>query len=467
MKKSLHALSATELLKAYASGEISPVEVMEDLIAHVAKWEPHLNALYAFAPDLALERARQSAARWRSKRPKGLLDGIPVAVKENIASKGTPVPLGTAATALSPALEHSPPVARLEEAGVILFSKTTMPDYGMLSSGLSSFHGITRNPWDLSKNPGGSSSGAAAAAAAGYGPLHLGTDIGGSVRLPACWCGIFALKPSLGRVPIDPPYVGRVAGPMTRNVADAALLMSVLSQPDPRDTMSLPPANIRWDALDRSVRGLRVGLMLEAGCGIKLDGEVEAAVIAAAKIFEGEGAIVSPAGGFMTEEMLRGLDLFWRARAWDDMTRLTPAQREKVLPFIRRWAEKGSNLSGLDTVRGFNQTMAIRAKAAKLFEAYDFILSPVTPVTAFSAEAASPSNDPEHPFGHIAFTVPWNMAENPAASINAGFGPAGLPIGIQIIGRRFDDLGVLQIAKAFETLRPAQREWPEPPSSAR
>src|SRR5262249_7418651 len=223
-------------------------------------------------------QAREATERWRRKEQKGPLDGIPVTVKENIASKGTPVPLGTGAATLSPAADDAPPVARLHEAGAIIFSKTTMPDYGMLSSGLSSFHGITRNPWDLSKNPGGSSAGAGAAAAAGYGPLHLGTDIGGSVRLPACWCGIFALKPSLGRVPIDPPYVGRVAGPMTRTVADAALMMSILSKPDPRDSMSLPSADIAWANLDRPLNGIRMGLMLDAGCGMPLSDAVRAAV---------------------------------------------------------------------------------------------------------------------------------------------------------------------------------------------
>ncbi len=171
--------------------------------------------------------------------------------------------------------KDAPPAARLREAGAIIFSKTTMPDYGMLSSGLSSFHPLTRNPWDLSKNPGGSSSGAGAAAAAGYGPLHLGTDIGGSVRLPASWCGLVALKPSFGRVPVDPPYVGRVAGPMTRIVDDAALMMCVLSKPDRRDGTSLPAdSSIHWKALEKSPRKLRIGLMLDAGAGQPLESEV-------------------------------------------------------------------------------------------------------------------------------------------------------------------------------------------------
>jgi aspartyl-tRNA(Asn)/glutamyl-tRNA(Gln) amidotransferase subunit A len=464
VEKPLHELGAVELLLAYESSALSPMDVLEDVFSRVAEWEPRLNALYAFDPDGARIQARESAERWRRKQPKGPLDGVPVTVKENVASKGTPVPLGTAAAMLSPAIEDAPPVARLREAGAIIFSKTTMPDYGMLSSGLSSFHGITRNPWDLSKNPGGSSAGAGAGAAAGYGPLHLGTDIGGSVRFPACWCGIFALKPSLGRVPIDPPYVGRIAGPMTRTVADAALMMSVLSKPDPRDSMSLPPAEIAWASLDRPLNGIRMGLMLGAGCGMPLDDAVRAAVIDAAKAFEAGGAVIEEAPPIMTDEVLNGLDAFWRARSWDDMSRLPLTQRDKVLPFIRSWAGKAAQLSGVEVIRGFNATMTIRAQAARLFQSLDFVLSPVSPVVNFPADAASPLNDPENPFGHIAYTVPWNMSEQPAASINAGYSEAGFPIGLQIVGRRFDDRGVLQIAKAFEAIRPAQRAWPEPSS---
>src|SRR6202034_2096366 len=207
------------------------------LLAHIAVWEPRIKALYAFDPEGARLTAKASTERWHKDEPMGLLDGVPVTIKDNIATKGVPVPLGAATTELVPASADAPPAARLREAGAVIFSKTTMPDYGMLSAGLSSFHSLTRNPWDLSKTPGGSSAGAGAAGAAGYGPLYLGTDIGGSVRLPACWCGLVALKPSLGRIPIDPPYVGRVAGPMTRTVDDAALMMSVLSLPDHRDGM--------------------------------------------------------------------------------------------------------------------------------------------------------------------------------------------------------------------------------------
>src|SRR4051794_21818619 len=208
-------LTGRELLDAYRRRTLSPVEAMEAVLARIEAFEPKLKALYAFEPGRALEEARASEQRWMRAQA-GPLDGVPATVKENIATKGTPVPLGTAARPLDPAPHDAPPAARLREAGAIILAKTTMPDYGMLSSGLSSFHPLTANPWDLTKNPGGSSAGAGAAAAAGYGPLHVGTDIGGSIRLPAGWCGVFGLKPSNGRVPIDPPYYGRVAGPITR-----------------------------------------------------------------------------------------------------------------------------------------------------------------------------------------------------------------------------------------------------------
>src|SRR3984885_189732 len=460
---SLHDLSAVDLIAGFRARQFSPSEVLEDVLAHIAAWEPHIKALYAFDPEGARATAKASTERWHNGEPIGLLDGVPVTIKDNIATKGVPVPLGTATTALVPAPSDSPPVARLREAGAVIFSKTTMPDYGMLSSGLSSFHPLTRNPWDLSKNPGGSSAGAGAAGAAGYGPLHLGTDIGGSVRLPACWCGLVALKPSLGRIPIDPPYVGRVAGPMTRTVDDAALMMSVLSKPDRRDGMSLPPNDINWKALDLPPVKKRIGLMLDLGVGQALEKEVRDVVVKAARAFEGGGAEVTEVPGVLTREMLDGLDSFWRARAWDDLSRLAPEDRAKALPYIYKWAEGGAKLSGVDVVRGFNATMAIRAAAAKLFCDLDYVISPVSPVGSFAAELASPINDPAKPFEHICYTVPRNMSDTPAASVNGGYDKNGFPIGVQIIGRRFDDIGVLRMAKAFEGMRGPQRPWPTAP----
>ncbi len=462
-ESALHDLCAVDLIAGFRSRQFSPAEVLEDVLTHVAVWEPHIKALYAFDPEGARSAARASTERWQKGEPLGALDGVPVTIKDNIATRGVPMPLGAATTKLVPADTDAPPAARLREAGAVIFSKTTMPDYGMLSSGLSSFHPLTRNPWDLGKNPGGSSAGAGAACAAGYGPLHLGTDIGGSVRLPACWCGIVALKPSLGRVPIDPPYVGRVAGPMTRTVDDAALMMSVMARPDRRDGMSLPPHSINWKALDKPPRKLRVGLMLDLDVGQTLEQEVRDVVVAAAKAFEAAGAVVGEVRGILTRQMLDGLDNFWRARLWDDLSQLQPAERAKALPYILKWAEAGAKLSGVDVVRGFNATMAIRTAAGKLFADLDYVISPVSPVVKFAAELAAPLDDPDRPFEHICYTVPWNMAENPAISINGGYDAEGFPIGLQIIGRRFDDIGVLGMAKTFEDLRGPQRPWPSPP----
>ena len=459
----LHDLSAIELLAAYRARTLSPVEVTRAVTAHIRQWDPHLHATYAFEGDEALAQAEASQARWLKGEPIGALDGVPTMIKENIATKGVPVPLGSAATILSPAERDAPPAARLREAGAVIMGKTTMPDYGMLSSGLSSFHKLTRNPWDLSKNPGGSSAGAGAAAAAGYGPLHVGTDIGGSVRLPAGWCGVFGLKPSLGRIPIFPPYAGRVAGPMTRTVADAALLMATLSRPDARDTMSLPHQSIAWDQLDRDLEGLRLGLLMDAGWGIAAEPEVRAAVEAAARAFEAAGAIVEPMPSFMKRPMIDGMDDFWRTRSWLDLCAMPQERRARVLPYINDWARGAQGLSGERVFNGYSQMGAMREAAVAACAAYDFVLSPTAPMPAYAANLAGPTDDPATPFEHIAFTLAFNMSEQPASSINCGYTASGLPIGLQIVGHRFDDLGVLQLSRAWEQMRPAQRPWPLPP----
>ncbi|MEJ8815145.1 amidase [Variovorax ureilyticus] len=463
-----HELSARELVTAYRKADLSPVEVTQAVLAHVERWEPHLQATWLLRPESALEQARASEARWRRGEPLGPLDGVPTTIKENIATRGDPMPAGTAAVTLLPASADAPPAARLKEAGAVIFSKTTMPDYGMLSSGLSSFHTLARNPWDLSRTPGGSSAGAGAAAAAGYGPLHIGTDIGGSLRLPAGWCGIFTLKPSLGRIPIDPPYMGRAAGPMTRTVSDAALMMQTLAQPDARDSMSLPAQTIDWDAFDTTVddlRGLRIGLLLDAGCGLAVDPEIQQAVEHAARLFERAGAIVEPMRPFMSQAMLDGMDHFWRMRSLVDMKALRPEQRAKVLPYIRAWAESAEGFGGEYVFRAFSQFHATRLAAVAACAKYDYVISPTAPNMPAAAEAPSPTNDPLRPLEHIGFTVPFNMSEQPAASINCGYAKNSLPIGMQIAGKRFDDLGVLKVSRAFELIREPQRPWPQPPAA--
>ncbi len=467
MSEDLHSLSAAQLCAAFAARRLSPVEVAGAALARLGRWEPHLNAMYLVHGEAALAQARASEARWHAGTPLSALDGVPVTIKENIYTKGDPAPIGTAANSdATPSAADAPPAARVREAGCVILGKSTMPDYGMLSSGLSSIHGITRNPWRLDRNTSGSSSGAGAAAAAGYAPLNLGTDIGGSVRLPATHCGIFALKPSLGRVPVYPPYLGRVTGPMTRTVRDAALLMNALSRPDARDFMNLP-----YEARDYSVglegldpRGLRIGFLPDMKTGLAVHPEVRAAADSAARALAAQGAVVEEIGSFLTPDMLEGMCRFFEARSFNDFLQLPADRQSKVLPFVAEWCTwRAGAFSGRDVMAAYAQVMAMREAAVNACQPYDFVLSPTSPILPYEAGLACPGNDPRNALPHIAFTVPYNMSEQPAASLNWTASADGLPIGVQIVGRRFDDAGVLRLARLLEKLRPPQPAWPSPP----
>jgi len=466
---SLYALSAVAMGQAYERRELSPLEVTRSCIEQIERWEPRLHALWDFDAEAALAQARASEARWHRSQSRGPLDGVPVTVKENIAVRGQPMALGSAATVLTPALEDSPPAARLRQAGAVLLARTTMPDFGMLSSGLSSLHATARNPWDISKSPGGSSAGAGAAAAAGYGPLHLGTDIGGSIRLPAAWCGVVGFKPSNGRVPIRPPYIGRVAGPLCREVQDAALMMATLSAPDWRDTTSLPAQSLPWPSSpvepEHTLRGLKIGLWLDGGWGMALDPQIEAAVQDAAALLQSAGAEVSPLPAFSSRAMADGIDSFWRFRSWRDIDAMDPARQALVLPFIRQWVAAAADYSASRLFDGFNQIAVLREAAVAACQPFDFVISPVAPVSAFDAQWAMPSNDPERAMEHIAYTLPFNMSEQPAISLPCAHTGEGLPIGLQIVGQRHDDIGVLRLARAFEQLRRPLLPWPTAPNT--
>jgi Asp-tRNA(Asn)/Glu-tRNA(Gln) amidotransferase A subunit family amidase len=462
----IHDLTAQALSSAYRARELSPVEAARAALARIAAWEPKINAMYVVDQAGTLAQAAESEARWRTGAPLSALDGVPITIKDNIPVKGFATPVGTAAGDMTPAAADGPPAARVREAGCVIIGKTTMPDYGMLVSGVSSLHGITRNPWNLSRNTGGSSSGAGASLVAGYTPVALGTDIGGSVRLPAAYNGVFALKPSLGRVPIYPPYLGRVVGPMTRTVADAALLMTALTKPDARDYMALPYQEIDWpNALEgdahTELKGKKLGLLLDIGIGLAPAPAVRTAITTAAKAFERAGATVELVAPFLNGEIAAGLDGFFQARLLAEFQQLPPERQEKVLPFIVAWCRRAEKLSAADAARNLSLVMLMREKAVATTEPYDFLITPTSPITAYAAEEATPGNDPAHPFEHICFTAPFNMSEQPAASICAGYDEDGMPIGLQIIGHRFDDAGVLRMARAYEALRPPQRAWPE------
>src|ERR1700736_2063061 len=256
-------MSLAELVEAYAARRLSPVEVMDATLSRAETFNPSINALFSFRAEEAIAGARQSEARWKAKAALGPLDGVPMTVKDSVAMVGWPYFHGIGANrSLPPSNYDSPPAIALREAGAVIFAKTTMPDCGLMASGISSLHGVTRNPWGLAWNTGGSSAGAGASLAAGAGFVSVGTDIAGSVRLPASHCGLASLKPTHGRVPHLPADTMRMAGPMGRSVDDIACLLTVLTRQDERDTWSLPADGVRYhERLGRDVKGLKIGIL--------------------------------------------------------------------------------------------------------------------------------------------------------------------------------------------------------------
>ncbi len=458
----LASLPATELVSRYRRGDLDPVEVCEDVLAVIADREPVLNAFYLRDDEAALRDARASSKRWRAGKPAGPIDGVPMTLKENIARAGLPMPSGTAAG--SPVVpEHNAPITdRVLEAGAVVLGSTTMPDWGMLSSGVSSLHGISRSPWDLRLTTGGSSAGAGAAAAGGYGPLHVGTDIGGSIRLPGTWLGLATLKPSNGRVPLHAPYFGRAAGPMARTVADLALLMQVIAQPDDRDWTQLPGSEIPWMEMDLPLSGLRVGWHVKAGAGFDADPEIAAAIAGAAQLFSGAGARVQQIEPFIDQQLLDELNLFWRVRSWRTYEALSAADQKKVLPFIVQWVSGAADTSGTRLMECYESTTKMAARTVAATADFDIVLSPVAPMAAFPAEYPMPWGSDDLGMQHIAFTVPYNISEQPAATVNCGFTSDGRTIGLQLAGRRFADHLVLQAAQWYENHRgiAATPRWP-------
>ncbi|PRA12237.1 amidase [Arthrobacter sp. MYb211] len=452
----LHQLSARELGQRYAAKELSPVDVAEAVITRIQEREPVLNAMYQFDPEDIRRQARMSEKRWATGQQRGALDGVPATVKENVARAGIPMPSGTALANPKVPSANAPITDRILEAGSVILGSTTMPDWGMLSSGVSSLHGISRSAWNPAWTTGGSSAGAGSAAAAGYGPLHVGTDIGGSIRLPGGWQGLATLKPSAGLIPLDAPYIGRAAGPMGRTVDDIAAFMSILGRPDIRDYSARPYAPMDFETPRGNVRGLKVGLHTVANAGAEVDPEVLAAVQAVAETFAEAGANVQRLDPFIDQGMLDRLDKFWRTRSWADYRELSEADQAKVLDYIVRWCAGGAGFDGADTIRNFGAIDQMQRATIAATAGFDLVISPVSPMAAFPAEQPMPVVDPDATMSHIAFTVPYNMSGQPAATVNCGFTANGRPIGVQLSARVGADADLLRAARWYEAHRPAQ-----------
>ncbi len=453
--------SATELLRLYRSRQASPLEATQAALARIHQHNPVLRAFCFVAEEDALASASASTARWQKGRPCGPLDGVPASIKDLILCKGWPTLRGSRTVDPNqPWDTDAPASARLREAGAVLLGKTATPEFGCKGETNSPLNGITRNPWDTSKTPGGSSGGTAAAVAAGMGPVSVGTDGAGSVRIPAAFCGNFGLKPSFGRVPAYPlsPF-GTVAhlGPHTMSVADAALMLNVLSLPDARDWTSLPyDARDYTVALDDGVRGLRIAWSPALGHA-KVDAEVAAACARGVEKLAELGAHVEAVDpGF--EDPLDITTGLWFVGAWTLWNTLTAEQQAVADPDLAAQARLGSGLTALDVQRLHLRRGALGSLMRQFMQRFDLLVTPSVAVPAFEARAAGHSPmDPQAMLGWTPFSYPFNLTQQPACSIPCGLTSGGLPIGLQIVGPMFGDSLVLRAARAFEGVMPLPR----------
>ncbi len=457
--------SAETLLDRYRRKELSPVAVAEILLDRLDASQPRINAFCVVDRDGALAAARASERRWLAGEATGALDGVPVTIKDLVWMRGFPTRRGTHLIDPVPDAEDGPATARLREAGAVILGKTTTPEFGWKALGDSPLTGITRNPWNLSRTPGGSSAGAAAACAAGIGALHIGSDGAGSIRIPSCFSGVFGLKPSFGRVPAHPPSpMGLLShvGPMARRVRDAALMLNVLSRPDHRDPYALPQDGGDYlDCIEDGVRGWRVAFSLDLGYA-EVDPEIAAAVAAAARRFEELGAVVDPVGEIFPSPRETLLTL-WAAGAARILAGF-PAERHGACdPGFVATAALGATVSGSDYVAADLARTALGECMAEFHRRYDLLLTPMMPVPALPV--GQDINDPateRYWIDWSPFSYPFNLTRQPAATIpcgltEGGLTGGGLPIGLQIVGPLYADARVLRAARAFETTQPERR----------
>jgi aspartyl-tRNA(Asn)/glutamyl-tRNA(Gln) amidotransferase subunit A len=454
--------SATELLQLYRSRQASPVEATRAVLARIDRLNPKLNAFCHLAPEEALASARASEVRWREGRPIGVLDGVPTSIKDLILTRGWPTLRGSRTVdAKQPWDVDAPATARLREAGAVLLGKTTTPEFGCKGETNSPLTGISRNPWDPSKTPGGSSGGTAAAVAAGMGPLSVGTDGAGSVRIPAAFCGNFGLKPSFGRVPAYPlSPMGTVAhlGPHTMSVRDAALMMNVLKQPDARDWHALPADGDDYlQHLERGIAGLKIAYSPALGYAQGIHPEVAASVQAAVRQLQELGAHVEQVDPGIEDPLPISIGL-WFAGAWAIWNTLTPEQQALADPDFASEAEAGAKYGALELHRLTLARGALGAHMRQFMQRVDLLVTPAVAVPAFDARpAGSVKLTPENMLGWTPFSYPFNLTQQPACTIPCGLTRDGLPIGLQIVGPMFGDALVLRAARAYETARPIPR----------
>lgn len=452
-------MTAVELAELIRTKKISPVEYMRALLERIATLEPKVNAFAYLGAEQAMDAAKRAESQLMSGGRIGRLHGVPVTIKDLLFTKDMPTQRGSKIFAGDRPSEDTPIVPRLQDEGAIVIGKTTTSEFGWTGVSRSPLTGITSNPWKSGYNAGASSAGAGAAAAAGFGPLHQGSDGAGSIRMPSHFCGVFGLKPSFGRVPYYPVGVGDLTshiGPMTRTVADGALMMEVMAGPHDLDytTLEAGPANY-LARLKEGVRGKRIAYSPDLGVA-RVDPEVADLVKAAVARFSELGAVVEQVPTPWAKEGPELIRFFWSAHL-TRLARYLPQWQSEMDPGLVACIKDSENVSVARYQEMREHKMDYVANIHRWFRDWDFLLTPAVSVAAFPAEKLMPDHWPAHPWDWVMwaeFSYPFNMSWNPAASVPCGFTPAGLPVGLQIVGKRFDDLGVLQAAAAFEQAQP-------------
>jgi aspartyl-tRNA(Asn)/glutamyl-tRNA(Gln) amidotransferase subunit A len=453
-------LSATELAALIRRKKVSPVEVVDAVLDRIAALNPRLNAFVTLT-DAAARREAKAAERAVMKRGArlGPLHGVPFSVKDLVITRGVRTTFGTPLFRDNVPTEDAPMVERLKVSGGIMLGKTNTPAFGWIGATHNLVFGITRNPWNLERTPGGSSGGASAAAAAGLGPIHIGTDGGGSIRIPASCAGIFGHKPSYGRIPTYPvsgAWSLSHVGPMTRTVADAALVLTVAAGPDERDQYSLPGPRVDYvKALRGGLKGLRVAYADDLGFADAVDPEVRAVCARAAGAFRELGCRVETVKPGWPSPREPWGEIFCGGIA----ARMAPFldRRSDIEPGLYRLIEMALKNPPTTYVQAWFDRLAWWQHPRALFEKYDLLLTPTIACAPFRVGLDNPTEiagTPVEPYAWIPFTYPFNMTGQPASSVPCGFTKDGLPIGLQIVGRRFDDVTVLRASAAFERARP-------------
>lgn len=455
----LTRLSATELLDGYRSTSFSPVEVIEAVLAEVDRREGDLNAFCHLDPEAALRDARASETRWQKGEPCGLLDGVPATAKDIAPAKGWPTRRGSWTSGEGEiATFDSAPVARLREQGAVLFGKTNLPEMAWKGVTDSPRFGITRNPWNLERTPGGSSGGASAAVSAYLGPMSIGTDGSGSVRIPAAFCSIFGMKPTYGVIPQFPlaSYMSDIVhtGPLTRTVRDGALMLTVMAGRDRRDWTAPPLDPDHMAGLDDGIAGLRIAYSADFG-HVPVDPEVARVAEAAVSAFAELGAHVERADpGF--EDPRDVIDMIYQAGAATVLAGIPEADQARLDPGYLAFAKKGFVPSARDYVAiAMNRRNQLAAQMVAFHERYDLLVSPQVGLTAIEAgRDFPPDRGHTHWFDWAGFSYPFNLTQQPAATVPCGLAADGMPVALQIVGPKFADRMVLRAARAFEMARP-------------